>query len=394
MAKAFILDGARTALTSFGGSFSQLTTTSLATFTAKEAMLRASVDPAQIDHLIYGNVIHSEPNAAYIARHVGLESELSYEVPAYNLNRLCGSGLQAIISGVQEILLNEADFTLVGGTENMSQAPYANFEQRFSRSKMGGLKFQDMLQATLLDEYTGFGMGVTAENLAEKYNIMRKEQDEYAVLSHQRAAKAQKIGVFAEEIVPVEVKSRKGSNIIDKDEHIKPETTLESISNLPTVFKKDGTVTAANSSGINDGAASLIIASEKAVKDNSLKPIAEILSWSVKGVDPNIMGIGPAPAIKDALQKANLKLEDVDLVEVNEAFAAQYLAVEKELGLNREITNVNGGAIALGHPVGMSGARLALTAAYELRRRNGKYAVISLCIGGGQGIAMVIKNSN
>lgn len=235
-------------------------------------------------------------------------------------------------------------------------------------------------------------MGVTAENLAEKYNISRKEQDEFAVLSHKRAAKAQETGIFEEEVIPIEVKSRRKVITIEKDEHIKPDSNIENLSKLAPVFKKDGTVTAANSSGINDGAASVIVASEKAVNNNNLKPIAEIISWSVKGVDPTIMGIGPVPAIQNALQKANLKLDDMDLIEVNEAFSAQYLAVEKELGLDREKTNVNGGAIALGHPVGMSGARVALTAAYELRRRGGKYAVISLCIGGGQGIAMVIKN--
>lgn len=392
MKKVYILDGARTALTSFGGSFVNTTATELGTVTAVEALKRANIDPARINHIIYGNVISSETNAAYIARHIGLEVGVPIETPAFILNRLCGSGLQAIISGTQEILLNDADYVLAGGAENMSQAPYSNFDKRFGGAKMGDLQFHDMLQATLLDEYTGFGMGVTAENLAEKYKIFREEQDEFTSLSHQRAAKAQSSGRFAEEIVPVEVQSRRQTKIISQDEHIKQDTSMEKISKLRPTFKKNGSVTAANASGINDGAASLIIAGEEAVQKDNLNPLAEIVSWAVAGVDPNIMGIGPVPAIQQALKKASLSLNDIDIIEVNEAFAAQYLAVEKELGLDRDKTNVNGGAIALGHPVGMSGARIALSAAYELRNRGKEYAVVSLCIGGGQGIAMVIRN--
>lgn len=351
------------------------------------------MDPGQIDHVVYGSVIHSHTNAAYISRHIALNSGVPIEVPAFTLNRLCGSGLQAIVSGAQEILLNDAEMALVGGAENMSQAPFSNFEQRFGGNKMGDLRFKDMLSASLHDEYVGAGMGMTAENLAEKHQITREEQDAFAVLSHQRAKNAQEAGRFAEEIVAVEVKQRKNVITVEQDEHIKPNSTVETLGKLPTVFKKDGTVTAANASGINDGAASVVIASEKAVQENSLKPVAEIVSWAVAGVDPSIMGIGPVPAIQKALQKANLTLADMDVVEVNEAFAAQYLAVERELGLDREKTNVNGGAIALGHPIGVSGTRVALTAAYELRRTGGQYAVVSLCIGGGQGIAMVIKQA-
>lgn len=392
MTKVYLIDGARTAFTAFGGSFAGMNTTELGTVTAREALKRSKIEPEQVDHVIYGNVIHSETNAAYIARHIGLEVGVPKEVPAFVLNRLCGSGLQSIISGAQEILLNDADIVLAGGVENMSQSPYSNFSERFGGSKLGDLKFNDMLQATLFDEYTGSGMGVTAENLAEKYSISREEQDEYAALSHRRAAEASESGRFAEEIVAVEVKSRKTSIQVNKDEHIKPETTAKTISGLRPAFKKDGSVTAANASGINDGAASVIIASEQAVNEHGLEPLAEIVSWAVAGVDPTIMGIGPVPAIKKALEKANLTLDDMDLVEVNEAFAAQYLAVEKELGLDREKTNVNGGAIALGHPVGVSGTRVTLSAAYELKKRNKEYAVVSLCIGGGQGIAMVIRS--
>ncbi|MEL3962429.1 acetyl-CoA C-acetyltransferase [Lysinibacillus endophyticus] len=392
MTNVYIVDGARTAFTSFGGSFASVDATELGTVTAIEALKRSNVEPDQIDHVIYGNVIHTGVNAAYLARHIGLKAGIPQDVPALILNRLCGSGLQSIVTAAQQILLGEADFVLAGGAENMSQSPFANFEQRFNGQKLGNLQFVDMLQATLTDQYTGSGMGITAEKLAEIYNISREEQDEFAVQSHQRAAHAREAGYFKEEIVPVYVKTRKGEVAIEVDEHIKENTSTEILSKLRPAFKKDGTVTAGNASGINDGAASVVLASERAVQENSLKPIARIISWGVAGVDPTIMGIGPVPAIKQALERANLTLSDMDLVEVNEAFSAQFIAVEKELGLNREITNVNGGAIALGHPVGTSGTRLALSTSYELKRRGGKYAVISLCIGGGQGIAMVIES--
>lgn len=318
MSRVYLIDGARTAFTAFGGSFSTISATKLGTITAKEAIRRSNIDPEQIDHVIYGNVIHSQSNAAYISRHISLNSDIPKKVPALSLNRLCGSGLQAIVSGVQEILLNDADLVLAGGVENMSQAPFSNFEQRFGKSKYGDLTFTDMLQATLTDEYTGAEMGITAENLAEKYEITREEQDEFAVLSHERAHTATERERFAEEIVPVEVKKGKKTIIVEKDEHIRAETKIEKLRKLPTVFKKDGTVTAGNSSGINDGAASVVIGSEKAVKTNKLKPAAEIISWAVAGVEPHIMGIGPVPAIKKALKKANLTLSDMDLVEVNE----------------------------------------------------------------------------
>ncbi|MCP1145996.1 acetyl-CoA C-acetyltransferase [Lysinibacillus endophyticus] len=392
MTNVYIVDGARTAFTSFGGSFASVDATELGTVTAIEALKRSNVEPDQIDHVIYGNVIHTGVNAAYLARHIGLKAGIPQDVPALILNRLCGSGLQSIVTAAQQILLGEADFVLAGGAENMSQSPFANFEQRFNGQKLGNLQFVDMLQATLTDQYTGSGMGMTAEKLAEIYNISREEQDEFAVQSHQRAAHAREAGYFKEEIVPVYVKTRKGEVAIEVDEHIKENTSTEILLKLRPAFKKDGTVTAGNASGINDGAASVVLASERAVQENSLKPISRIISWGVAGVDPTIMGIGPVPAIKQALERANLTLSDMDLVEVNEAFSAQFIAVEKELGLNREITNVNGGAIALGHPVGTSGTRLALSTSYELKRRGGKYAVISLCIGGGQGIAMVIES--
>lgn len=391
MSNVYLVNGARTAFTAYGGSFVNTGAVTLGAVTAKEAMKRAKVSPEQIDHVIYGNVIATSTNAAYLARHIGLHAGVPKEVPAITLNRLCGSGLQSIITAAQNILLGEGDFILAGGAENMSQSPFSNFDVRFKGMKSGNLQFADMLQATLFDEYTGTGMGITAENLAEQYQISREEQDQFALLSQQRAARARENGIFKEEIVPVNIQTRNEELAIEEDEHIKENTTLDALSRLKPVFKKDGTVTAGNASGINDGAASVIVASEKAVEKNGLSPLARIVSWGIKGVDPSIMGIGPVPAIKQALERANLTLEDIDLIEINEAFAAQYLAVEKELGLNREIVNVNGGAIALGHPVGASGTRLALTCAYELKRRGGKYGLVSLCIGGGQGIAMVIE---
>lgn len=388
----YIIDGARTAFTAFGGSFAGVDASDLGKATAVEALKRSNVKAEQIDHVIYGNVIHTSPNAAYFSRHIGLKANVPEEVPAITLNRLCGSGAQAVVSAAQEILLGNADIVLAGGVENMSQSPYSNFTQRFGGAKMGDVSYTDMLLGTLTDQYTGSPMGMTAEKLSEMYSISREDQDSFAVESHRRAAAAIESGRFAEEIVPVEVKTRKGSVTVDKDEHVRPDATVEGLGKLRPSFKKDGTVTAGNASGINDGAASVVVAGEDAVKEHGLKPLSRIVSWAVVGVDPTIMGIGPVPAIKKALEKAELTLDDIDLFEVNEAFAAQALAVEKELGLDREKTNVNGGAVALGHPVGVSGTRLLLSASYELQKRNEKYAVASLCIGGGQGIAVVIEN--
>jgi len=391
MENVYIVNGARTAFGAFGGSFKKTSATELGTITAKEAMKRSSVKAEAIDHVIYGNVIHSSANAAYLARHIGLNAGVPKEIGAYTVNRLCGSGAQSIVNAAQHILLREADVVLAGGAENMSMSPYVNFSQRFSGPKMGNLQFEDMLLATLTDKYTGSGMGMTAEKLAEQYSISREEQDQFSIESNLRAAKAMENGCFAEEIVPVEVKTRRDSIVVNKDEHIKPNVTTDSMAKLKPSFKKNGTVTAGNASGINDGAASVIVASKSAIDKHKLQPIARIVSWGTAGVDPTIMGIGPVPAIKQALARANLALGDIDLFEINEAFAAQYLAVEKELGLERSIVNVHGGAIALGHPVGVSGTRITLSAAYELRRRKGKYAVASLCIGGGQGIALVME---
>lgn len=392
MKEVYILDGARTAFTAFGGSFSTIQADELGKVTAEEAMKRSGVTPEQIDHVVYGNVIHSHTNAAYLARHIGLKAGVPKEVPALTLNRLCGSGTQAVVSAAQMIQLGEAEIVLAGGAENMSMAPYANFSSRFHQAKLGPMKFEDMLLSTLTDDYTGNGMGMTAEKLSEMYDISRDEQDAFSALSHKRAAAARESGRFGKEIVPFEMATRKGTLVVDKDEHIKPETTAETLGKLRPSFKKDGTVTAGNASGINDGAASLVIAGKNAVNSHGLKPMARIVSWGISGVDPEIMGIGPVPAIKQALDRAGMSLDQIDLFEVNEAFAAQYLAVEKELGLDREKANVNGGAIALGHPVGTSGARIVLSLAYELKECGLRYGVASLCIGGGQGIALVIES--
>lgn len=392
MTDVYLIDGARTAFGAFGGSFVNTPADELGKATALEAMKRSNVSPEEIDHVIYGNVIHTSTNASYLSRHIGLKAGIPQEVPALNVNRLCGSGMQSIVSGTQLIKLGDAGIVLAGGAENMSMSPYANFKARFSQPKMGGIGFEDMLLATLTDEYTGNGMGMTAEKLSELHGISREEQDAFAVQSNSRAAAARKSGRFAEEIVGVEVKTRKGTLNVDQDEHIKPEASTDSLSKLRPSFKKDGTVTAGNASGINDGAASVIIAGEEAIEKHGLQPKARIVSYAVTGVDPTIMGIGPVPAIGQALRRAGLTLDQMDLIEVNEAFAAQYLAVEKELGLDRGRTNVNGGAIALGHPVGVSGTRIVLSLAYELKKRNGRYGVASLCIGGGQGIALIIES--
>lgn len=384
----YVIDGARTPFGSYGKSLTDINPTQLGEITALEAIKRAQLTPGEITDVVYGNVIHSSKNAAYVARHTALKAGVSSDVPAMLVNRLCGSGMQAVISAIQNLRDHEDGIALCGGIENMSQSPHASFTHRFHNQKFGAISFEDMLLQTLSDEYIGSGMGITAENLANQYNISREEQDEHASLSHRKAAEARARGRLNEEIVPVPLVR---GELFSEDEGIKPDTSVSLLGQLRPSFLKDGTVTAGNSSSINDGAVSLIIAHEKQVKKKKLTPIAEIVSWAVTGVDPSIMGIGPVPAIQKLLQRENLSLDEIGLFEVNEAFSSQFLAVEKELKLERNRTNVNGGAIALGHPVGASGARLLLTLAYEMKHRNEKYGVASLCIGGGQGIAMLLK---
>ncbi|MBA2174803.1 acetyl-CoA C-acetyltransferase [Halobacillus locisalis] len=390
MKPVYILEGARTPFGSFGGALKDVDPTTLAVTASTEAIKRSGIEAAAIDFTVMGNVIHSAKNAPYLARHISLKSGVPMESPALAVNRLCGSGMQSVISAAQSIQLGEGSVALAGGVDSMSLAPFALHGSRFG-TKLATPQMDDMLWAALTDEYIGAGMGVTAENLSEKYEISREAQDEYAVVSHKRAADARKEGRFAEEIAPVEVKTRKGTVTVDQDEHIREDTNAETLAKLRPAFRKEGSVTGGNASGINDGAGAVILASEVFVNDYNKQPIAKIHSWSVAGVDPKYMGIGPAPAIRQALDKTDLTLEDMDLIEVNEAFAAQYLAVEKELGLDRDKVNVNGGAIALGHPVGASGTRVLYTLVKELKRRGLKYGVASLCIGGGQGIAMVVE---
>ena len=388
--QVFILGGARTPMTQHVGALKDVSAIELGAVAAKAALERTGTKAEWIDHVVFGNVQQSSVDAHYGARHVGLKAGLPVEVPALTVNRLCGSGLQAILLGAQEIQLGQAEFVIAGGTENMSMAPHQIRGARWGLP-LGEQKLEDYLWVALVDSYNGLGMANTAENLGRKYGITRQAADEFAYRSHMAAAKAREDCRFSKEIVPVEVKQRKGTITMDKDEHIRPDTTMEILGKLVARFEKDGTVTPGNASGINDGAAAVVVASAEAAQKAGLKPIARIVSGGVCGVDPDIMGIGPAPSSRQALARAGMKVSDMDLVEINEAFATQYLAVEKDLGLDRAKTNVNGGAIALGHPLGASGARLALTLVYELRKRGGKYGLASLCIGGGQGIAAIFE---
>jgi acetyl-CoA acyltransferase 2 len=384
----FILGGARTPMTQHVGALKDFSAIDLGAIASKAALERTGTDPGSVDHVVFGNVQQSSVDAHYGARHVGLRAGLPIEVPALTVNRLCGSGIQAVLSGAQQIQLGEAGVVLAGGMENMSQVPHVIRGAR-SGFKLGQGKLEDWLWEGLTDPYAGCSMAITAENCAAKYGITREQADCYALRSQQLAHKAWTSGIMKDEVVPVEIKTRKGVALVEQDDHMRPETTIEILTKLPAVFKKDGVVTAGNASGIVDGAAALVIAGEDAAKTS--KPLGRIVSSATVGVEPTLMGMGPAPAIRKALEKAKLQLADIDLIEINEAFAAQYLACEKELGLDREKVNVNGGAIALGHPLGASGARLLLTLLLELRRRGKKYGVASACIGGGQGIAMIIE---
>jgi acetyl-CoA acetyltransferase family protein len=384
----FILGGARTPMTQHVGALKDFSAIDLGAVASKAALERTGTDPGSVEHVVFGNVQQSSVDAHYGARHVGLKAGLPIEVPALTVNRLCGSGVQAVLSGAQHIQLGEAAVVLAGGMESMSQVPHVIRGAR-SGFKLGQGKLEDWLWEGLTDPYAGCSMAITAENCAAKYGITREQADCYALRSQQLAHKAWTSGIMKEEVVPVEIKTRKGVTLVEQDDHMRPETTIEILTKLPAVFKKEGVVTAGNASGIVDGAAALIISGEAAAKKS--KPLGRIVSWATVGVEPTLMGMGPAPAIRKALDKAGLTLADLDLVEINEAFAAQYLSCEKELGLDRDKVNVNGGAIALGHPLGASGARILLTLLLELRRRGKKYGVASACIGGGQGIAMIIE---
>jgi acetyl-CoA acyltransferase 2 len=388
--EVFILGGKRTPMGEYVGVLKDISAIDLGAVAARGALEATRVKPEEIDHTVIGNALQTSGDAIYGARHVGLKAGVPFERPALTVNRLCGSGIQSIVSGAHMLQLGEAESCLVGGMESMSQAPHVIRGAR-SGFALGQGKLEDSLMVALLDTYCNTPMAGTAENLARKFEISREEQDKYALRSQQEAKRALDAGFLAAEIVPVEVNSRKGAQLVEHDDHPRPETTLEILAKLKPAFAKDGFVTAGNASGIVDGAAALVIANEQFVKQRDLTPMGRIVSWAYAGVEPELMGIGPVPATRAALAKAGLSLNDIDLVEVNEAFAAQYLAVEKELGLDRTRTNVNGGAIALGHPLGATGTRLVLTLLHELHRRKGRYGLATACIGGGQGIAMIVE---
>ena len=373
------------------GAFKDLSAIELGARATAAALERAGAQPGWVDHVVMGNALQTSGDAIYGARHVALKAGVPVEVPALTVNRLCGSGIQSVISAAQMIRLGESRLAVAGGMENMTQAPHVIRGAR-TGLRLGEGKLEDSLMVALLDTHCGLYMAQTSDNLARRHGISREEMDAYALRSQQAAAAAARAGVFKEEIVPVDVPQGRKTARVDTDDHPRPETTPEGLAALKPAFGKDSMVTAGNASGIVDGAAALVVAEAEEARRRGLKPLARIVSWGVAGVPPEIMGIGPVPASRKALEAAGLALKDMDLVEVNEAFAGQYLAVEKELGLDRARTNVNGGAIALGHPLGATGTRLLLTLALELRRRKGTYGLATACIGGGQGIAMIIKS--
>jgi acetyl-CoA acetyltransferase family protein len=384
------LGGARTPMGEYNGALKDLTANELGAIASAEAMRRSGVAADRIDHTIIGNALQTSRDAIYGARHVALRAGVPVDRPALTVNRLCGSGIQSIVSGAQLIQLDEAKTCLVGGMESMSQAPHVIWGAR-TGLRLGEGKLEDWLMVSLMDGYCGLYMAQTAENLARKYEISREEQDAFALRSQRAAAAAYEAGRLQEEIVPVEITTRKGTTRFERDDHMRPDTTREGLAKLPTAFGKDGFVTAGNASGIVDGAAALVITDADNARALGRKPVGRIVSYAYAGVEPSEMGIGPVPATRAALERAGLALEEIDLVEVNEAFAGQYLAVERELGLDRDRVNVNGGAIALGHPLGASGSRLVLTLLHELRRRGKSYGLATACIGGGQGIAMIVE---
>jgi acetyl-CoA C-acetyltransferase/acetyl-CoA acyltransferase 2 len=385
------LSARRTPFGTYGGTLKDLSATDLGVHAAKAALAQAGVGPQEVGHVVFGNVAQTSPDAIYLARHVGLRAGVPQEVPALIVNRLCGSGFESVVQGAMLIATGQAEVVLCGGTESMSQAPFVMRGARWGIPLGKPPPLEDYLWAALTDSYAGMPMALTAEKLAEQYRITQDQVDEYSVLSQRRFAAAQEAGRFREEIAPMEIPSRKGPIAFSRDEHPRPETTLESLRKLPKVFKKDGVIHAGAASGVSDGAGALVLATRAYADRKGVKPLGRLLNWGVAGVDPTVMGIGPAPAFRNAMARAGAKLADFDLFEVNEAFAPQYLAVEKELGLPRDRTNVDGGAIAVGHPLAASGSRIAMHLLYELRRRAARYALGGACIGGGQGIALVLE---
>ena len=385
-----VVSGVRTAIGDYGGGLKDLAPTELAAQVVKEAVKRAKVDPRQINQLVFGNVIHTEAKDMYFSRVACIKGGLPQDTTALTVNRLCGSGMQAIVSAAQSIQLGDADVTLGGGAESMSRGAYILPTLRWGqRMNDGGAV--DMMVGALTDPFDTVHMGITAENIAEKWKITREQQDEFAVESHRRAINAIEKGYFKDQILPIELKTRKGTVVFDRDEHPRADASIEGMAKLRAAFKKDGSVTAGNASGINDGAAAVVLMEKGAAQIAGLKPMARLVSYGLAGVDPKIMGIGPVPACKKALEKAGLGVEDMDVIESNEAFAVQALAVSRDLKFDPRKTNPNGGAVGLGHPIGATGAILTVKALYELQRIGARYALVTMCIGGGQGIAAVFE---
>lgn len=390
MKDVVILSGVRTAIGEYGGSLKSIAPNDLAAQVVRAAVSRSQIDPNEIEHLVFGHVIHGEARDMYLARVAAINGGLSQHTSALAVNRLCGSGLQAIISASQTILLGDTQAAIAGGAESMSRAGFLLPTLRWGQRMNDSIAI-DMMVGALTDPFDSIHMGITAENIAEKWRITREQQDEFSVESHRRATQAIKNGYFKDQIVPIEIVANKEKVPFDTDEHPRPNTTLAQLAKLKTVFKKDGSVTAGNASGINDGAAALVLMESKAAEKRNLKPLARLVSYGHAGVDPKYMGIGPVPAVQHALKRAKLKLSDMDVIESNEAFAAQACAVMQELGFDPEKTNPNGGAVALGHPISATGSILTIKAIYELHRRQNRYALVTMCIGGGQGIAAIFE---
>ena len=388
--EVYIVSGVRTAIGDFGGSLKDLPPTELGAQVAREALSRADVAGDEVQHVVFGNVIHTEAKDMYLSRVAAVNAGITQDAPALTLNRLCGSGLQAIVSAAQAVTLGDADIAVAGGAESMSRAGYLASGMRWG-ARMGDTAMIDMMTAALHDPFENIHMGMTAENLAESHQVTRGQQDELALLSHQRAARAIKEGRFKTQILPVTLKTRKGETVFDTDEHVRADVKAEDLAKLRAVFKKDGTVTAGNASGINDGAAAVVLMDGDTVAKRGAKPLGRLVAYAHAGVDPRVMGIGPVPATRAALKRAGLSLDQMDVIESNEAFAAQACAVAKDLGFDPEKTNPNGSGISLGHPVGATGAILTVKALYELARIDGRYALVTMCIGGGQGIAAIYE---